>query len=156
MNAAAVSARPRRNTLTAICYRCEYTSLDATLTRCPLCDFAIILEAGNLSLFGGSPAEAEQAETPADDVSLFGGGEAAGPPAKVLRLPLPGLDAEAERAARRELERTRRRLRRPSSAGGTSLLAEEPAAAWRRAGLAVAVLSAMLAGMLFIILGGAL
>lgn len=153
-HAAAASVRPRRNTPTSVCYRCEYTSLDATLTRCPLCGFAIILEAGGVSLFGGRVSAADTPASESGVVSLFGGDEATGPVAKVLRLPLPGLDAESVREQRRAMDRTRRRIRRQSSAGGTSLLAEQSGRpAWRGAGLAMAIVSAMIAGMLFVVLG---
>lgn len=78
----------------AVCYSCRYVGMDAALTRCPLCGFAIILE----------PGQVPEAEAAPDVSAIFDRVSVS-----VGAPPLPGVDG-TPRKAQLLAEARRRRL----------------------------------------------
>ncbi len=111
----------------SVCYKCSYVGLDATVARCPACQFPLIFEARR------SEAFAPDIERIFDRASV-----------RLGAPPLPGVDTEP-RKAQLLIEARRRRAARQRAASEAAILAEERKRS-RRA-VALACMSALVAGV---------
>jgi hypothetical protein len=94
----------------SVCYRCRYVGLPGTKTRCPLCEFPLILEAAN--------ADEEEAEVSVE--RLFERSEV---------TPLPGVDGTPRKAQLLAEARKQRRSAEVRATAESYAAAERPRAA---------------------------
>lgn len=131
----------------AVCYRCHYVGMEPDITRCPMCEFPIILE------------PAEKADRDLEIEQIF-----ARASVRLGAPPLPGLDPGKRKAQLLAEARTKRRTDKMLAVVPVE---EKPVARARRAttvdklvqsrtGVAVAFVSALVAGFVaaFMVNGG--
>jgi hypothetical protein len=121
----------------AVCYRCHYVGMEPDITRCPLCQFAIILE----------PAEKAEQEVGVEEIFDRASVRLGAPP-------LPGLDPGKRKAQLLAEARRKRRTDKMAAINESDIDAVvRPRRATTvdkivqsRTGVAVAFVSALVAG----------